>query len=272
MDVPRQTLRDLIARYGVGLCSDARRCEGLLRDLCGAHRREINILVSALEERIPLDLLAARSTTPRVLLRARLAKRLEDQLALTEDAARWAVDSWALALGVVTDAEVAEGERKTVGTATPPPAPVAAPPDAEDEDDAKKEGREAQPHTTRPAVAPRQPPQRRPPAQASPPVSRPTNLTPPAPAARPTIAVRQPSVASHTNAPSPSATTSLHPPAQVDNPAARGGRRKWRGCLVGCFLLALLSLALFIGVPFVVSVLREEQQRRNDEPPPALSP
>ena len=44
-DLPRRTLRELIARHGTGLCSDARRCEGLLRDLCGAHRREINILM-----------------------------------------------------------------------------------------------------------------------------------------------------------------------------------------------------------------------------------
>src|ERR671920_1704557 len=109
-DAPRQTLRELIARHGPGLCSDARRCEGLLRDLCGEHRREINILVSALKERVPLDLLAAQSAMPRGLLIARLAKRLEDQLALTGEAARWAVDSWALALGVVTDAEVEERE------------------------------------------------------------------------------------------------------------------------------------------------------------------
>src|SRR5215208_7258314 len=46
-DAPRRTLRELIAKHGPGLCSDARRCEGLLRDLCGEHRREINILVGA---------------------------------------------------------------------------------------------------------------------------------------------------------------------------------------------------------------------------------
>src|SRR5918993_2341397 len=107
-DVPRQTLRDLVARHGPGLCSDARRCEGLVRDLCGAHRREINILISALKERVPLDLLAAQNSMPRGLLLSRLSKRLEDQLALTGEAARWAVDSWALALGVVTDAELEE--------------------------------------------------------------------------------------------------------------------------------------------------------------------
>src|SRR3712207_2452654 len=107
-DVPRRTLRDLIARHGTGLCSDARRCEGLLRDLCGEHRREINILMGALEERVPLDLLAGKGSMPHRLPLLRLAKRMEAQLGLTAEAARWAVDSWALALGVVTEAEWSE--------------------------------------------------------------------------------------------------------------------------------------------------------------------
>ncbi|MBA3321712.1 MAG: hypothetical protein H0T45_09760, partial [Pyrinomonadaceae bacterium] len=118
-DVPRQTLRELIDKYGPDLCSDAGRCGGLLRDLCGAHRREINILIGALKERVPLDLLAARSAMPRALLLSQLAKRLEDQLAFTEEAARWAVDSWALALGVVTDADVEKRERERAESARP---------------------------------------------------------------------------------------------------------------------------------------------------------
>src|SRR5215207_6243428 len=96
-DAPRRTLRELIDRHGPGLCSDARRCEGLLRDLCGEHRREINILVGALRERVPLDLMAGRNSVPQGLLLTRLAKRLEEHLALTGEASRWAVDSWALA-------------------------------------------------------------------------------------------------------------------------------------------------------------------------------
>ena len=116
-DAPRRTLREMIARHGPGLCSDARRCEGLLRDLCGEHRREINILVGALRERVPLDLLAARNSVPSGLLLTRLAKRLEENLALTEGASQWAVDSWALALGVVSDAELGETERRRDETA-----------------------------------------------------------------------------------------------------------------------------------------------------------
>ena len=131
---PRRTLRELIARHGPGLCSDARRCEGLLRDLCGEHRREINILVGALRERVPLDLLAARNSVPVNLLLTRLAKRLEDQLALTKEASRWAVDTWALALGVVSDAELeaVEGQRDEAAAphpeATPRPSPPPPPP------------------------------------------------------------------------------------------------------------------------------------------------
>jgi hypothetical protein len=55
------------------------------------------------------------------------------------------------------------------------------------------------------------------------------------------------------------------------DPRARRGGWTLRGCTVGCLLLVLLSVALFLGVPFVVSVLREEQQRRVNETPPAMS-
>nr|MBA2737763.1 hypothetical protein [Pyrinomonadaceae bacterium] len=102
-NAPRNTLRQIITKYGIDLCSDARRCEGLLKDLCGEYRREINVLTSALEERIPLDLLASGKTMPRELLLTKLAGRLEDNLGLTKEASYWAVDSWALARGVVTD-------------------------------------------------------------------------------------------------------------------------------------------------------------------------
>src|SRR5215213_1609013 len=167
-DAPRQTLRQLIARHGPGLCSDARRCEGLLRDLCGEHRREINLLVSALKERVALDLLAAQGSVPRGLLLTRLARRLEDQLAVTEEAARWAVDSWALALGVVTDAEVAEREREYARAAPQAPSPATG--------DEARRGAQGQPQPPRPApTAP--PPQKAQPARQPP--ARAPQPTPP---------------------------------------------------------------------------------------------
>lgn len=102
-ELPRQKLGELLATYGRSLCDDPRRCEGLLRDMCGAHKREVNVLVSALKEHIATDLLSSSvSNQPREVLLARLTKRLTENLGLAEDAARWAVDSWALALGIIT--------------------------------------------------------------------------------------------------------------------------------------------------------------------------
>ncbi len=118
IDVPRQTLSKIIAKHGTSLCSDARRCEALLRDLCPPYRREINVLIRALEEGVAVELLALRKgqnrqgQMPLEMLLARLVNRLQDHLALTGEAARWAVDSWALALGVVSEAEVEAREKK----------------------------------------------------------------------------------------------------------------------------------------------------------------
>jgi hypothetical protein len=78
----------------------------LLRDFCGGQRREIYVLVSALRERIAADLLAASDSLPREVLVARLAKKLEDNLGLDKDVARWAVESWGLALGKLTAADL----------------------------------------------------------------------------------------------------------------------------------------------------------------------
>jgi WD40 repeat protein len=91
----------MIARYGPALADDPRRTEALLRDFCGAYKREIFCLVSALKEQVASDLLASRDRVPHQVLLAQLTRRLRDNLALTEDAARWAVESWALALGVI---------------------------------------------------------------------------------------------------------------------------------------------------------------------------
>ena len=46
-DIVRSKLAELVGRFGLDLCNDARRCEALLRDVCGEHKREINALVAA---------------------------------------------------------------------------------------------------------------------------------------------------------------------------------------------------------------------------------
>jgi hypothetical protein len=106
-NLPRQKLLEIIRRHGREIINAPRRCEGLMRDNFPAHRREIAVLTSALEERIPADLLAATTTrTPQGVLLARLAARLHHDVAMEASAARWTVHTWALALGILTPEEL----------------------------------------------------------------------------------------------------------------------------------------------------------------------
>jgi hypothetical protein len=99
--VPREKLKELMEKNGDGLLQDRDRCEGLLKDYCGGHRREISAIVGALEERVPLELRSSWQTamTPEAM-RARLVQRLEDNRGLAPEIANYAVDTWSYALGV----------------------------------------------------------------------------------------------------------------------------------------------------------------------------
>lgn len=114
-DLPRQKLGEIVAKHGTSVVDNPRRCEGLLRDYCGKFRREVSVLTMALEERVALDLLAGAKTTPRQVLLGRLSQRLCDNLALSEQAARWAVNSWAFALNLISSDELKISERQNTG-------------------------------------------------------------------------------------------------------------------------------------------------------------
>lgn len=101
-------LKSLVARYGTSLAFDPLRCEGLLRDTCPRCSREIFVLVNAVRQQIPADLLTPRHSLPLSLFRGFLAKRLQDELAFSDEAAHWAVDAWADALGLNNGSETLE--------------------------------------------------------------------------------------------------------------------------------------------------------------------
>lgn len=100
-EVPREKLKELMEKNGDSLLQDRDRCEGLLKDYCGGHRREISAIVGALEERVPLELKSSWQTamTPEAM-RARLVQRLEENRGLAPEIANYAVDTWSYALGV----------------------------------------------------------------------------------------------------------------------------------------------------------------------------
>jgi hypothetical protein len=121
-NLPRQKLCELIAQHGPELCDDPRRCKALLKEQCGNYKQEIRILVEALTEQVTDDLLTAPADAPRPELIDRLRKQLQDALDLSEEDARWGVESWAIALGVI----------RAPASAPPPEAPPAELPAAKE--------------------------------------------------------------------------------------------------------------------------------------------
>lgn len=253
-DLPRQTLSRIILEHGRGICETPKRVEALLRDLCGAHRREINILVGAQEERVAADLLAAGRTVPRDVLLARLAARLRDNLAYTPEAARWGVETWALALGIISEAELRERARLEATESAPRDAPRAA---QETEPQAAKPARvtptasQQQPGGTTHTPARQSPPQ-------TPKVSPPPTIVPP-PSAAPR---RMPTSNPHARVTRSSQQSVAPPPTVAPTPPARDASRRGltlRGCLIFAVLVIFLVVAAVFVVPAVVMLLKEEQ-------------
>jgi outer membrane lipoprotein SlyB len=87
-------------RYGSDLLRESGRLKSFLHDECPNAKREISVLMQALDEQVPQDLLRVHSGEPLQSLGPRLAKRLAEQKALAPEASRWAVRTWAQGLGV----------------------------------------------------------------------------------------------------------------------------------------------------------------------------
>ena len=104
MDGPYpDVLRQIVLDYGRSVCDEPARVRGLLRDLLGehpgTHDRAVNVLLLALEARAVPELPGAQGL-PAEVVQGRAADRLQNDLALAPEAARWAVATWGFALGL----------------------------------------------------------------------------------------------------------------------------------------------------------------------------
>jgi hypothetical protein len=90
---PRDVLRSLLEKHGPFLADEPDRCGSLLRRHLPQHAREVNVLIAAAQAGVP----AALRASPDV---EKLAQRITEQHGTREDLARWAVDTWAFALGL----------------------------------------------------------------------------------------------------------------------------------------------------------------------------
>ena len=107
-DAARQKLYELINDHGVDVSKDIYRCKGLLKDYCAGYPKEMNVLISALQLEIPNALTASKNSSPQNNLLTRLTKQLYDNIGVREELAYWAVESWAIALGVDAQKKVTQ--------------------------------------------------------------------------------------------------------------------------------------------------------------------
>ncbi len=150
----RETLAQIVRQHGQSIAEDPPKLQGLLRDLVGQHRREINILMQAVRVNVPEELL--RSSGPTSLTAERLASKLQEDTGLSPDSAQWAVKTWGNAMGITVEFE-RDPEVADVPAVTERPASISEVP--------------ARPQVTTPAP---------PPVMSNPPVSTPPPVSYPA--------------------------------------------------------------------------------------------
>ena len=93
-------VRDIIARYGIDVSTNARRLENFLADLSKKRRLENAALVAAVKEGIPAELRASSGQAVPGLSGDRFVRLLREHQGLDANVARWAVRAWAQALDV----------------------------------------------------------------------------------------------------------------------------------------------------------------------------
>jgi len=96
----RQVLVELISRHGPELAKQPNALDSRLRDFYHGQSKQRVVLIQAIETGVVATLQRER-TTPMALLLPRLINTLHDDCGTDRDLAHWAVETWALALGVI---------------------------------------------------------------------------------------------------------------------------------------------------------------------------
>jgi outer membrane lipoprotein SlyB len=117
-DTVPTALKRLVDRYGAELLAEPVRLRGLLADEAPQARKEISVLLQALEERVPQDLMRVHSGESASSLTPRLVRRLTEEKAVSTEAAHWAVNAWAHGMGLdaIVHSQPAKGEPGFTGT------------------------------------------------------------------------------------------------------------------------------------------------------------
>ncbi|MBE9011338.1 PhnD/SsuA/transferrin family substrate-binding protein [Pseudanabaenaceae cyanobacterium LEGE 13415] len=97
----RDILRKLVEELGSNVADNPQQWRGYLNDRLAHYQLERKALTTALNEHVPEELMSSQvSIAPEAQIE-RLTSRLVEHLGLQPEVARWAVESWAIALGIL---------------------------------------------------------------------------------------------------------------------------------------------------------------------------
>lgn len=106
-DQPRKYLCMLIQDHGPFIFNES-TFGGLLIDYFqGGFKKERNVLIKSINEDIPGNLHNKKDTLPYDILSSQLIQKLV-QCGFTNDLSKWAVDSWAVAFGIIANDEITD--------------------------------------------------------------------------------------------------------------------------------------------------------------------
>lgn len=244
-----EALGRIVATYGPGVADEPRRVEALLRDMAGAHRAEVAALSVAAAEGVGPALTTSSQGLTASLVE-RLTRQLRENRALADDAARWAVETWARVLGVAGPAvtPVEPGEPSTMAVVAAPPHPPEKAPDGQAEPEpeipAGEEPAEAEAAVDAGLVGGVEPVgDAEPVVEAEP---QPSTIAAPEP---------EPVPPPHPTPPPPPLTERPQPEAQPPESPKRSSRRKWLYAGGG-------AVAVLIAIGVVGSLVGEEEPTR----------
>ena len=123
-DEPRDILIKLISKHEISSFQDPNQFRNTLNDYFKGHfKRESRMLTESFKENIPKDLIAKKDSLPYEIISPQLVQRLVN-VGFANDLAQWAVDSWALSLGVIKDDDLTSKTGILFITSNPPDADI----------------------------------------------------------------------------------------------------------------------------------------------------
>ena len=127
----KDKLCEILDDYGHDLADDHKRLKGLLKDLCHRNIKEVNILVLAVEHGVVSQLRRRATSCPPQILFAQCQTLIETTIGLDPKVAKWAVETWAAAIGVFAPRPILKPTynlmKREAPKPPPPPPPAPAP-------------------------------------------------------------------------------------------------------------------------------------------------